>query len=94
VAGPFDFGNVVVRSRVEVDRHTAKLKVISDPLPTILQGIPLDVRDVRVSIDRPRFMINPTNCAPKSVRATVGSTQGATRSRTARRIPGRASRRR
>jgi hypothetical protein len=52
VAGPFDLGNVVVRSRVEVDRHTAKLKMISDPLPTILQGIPLDVRDVRVSIDR------------------------------------------
>jgi hypothetical protein len=77
IAGPFDLGNVVVRSRITFDRHTARLKVISDPLPTILQGIPLDVRDVRVSIDRPGFMVNPTSCTPRRVAATVGSTQGA-----------------
>ncbi len=77
VAGPFDLGNVVVRAAIFVDRHTSALRVVSDPLPTILQGIPLDVRDVRVAIDRPHFILNPTSCAEKHVDATVGSTQGA-----------------
>jgi uncharacterized repeat protein (TIGR01451 family) len=77
VAGPFDLGNVVVRSAIFVNRHNAALKVVSDPLPTILEGIPLDVRDVRVLVDRKHFFLNPTSCAPKQIRATVGSTQGA-----------------
>jgi hypothetical protein len=76
VAGPFDLGNVVVRSAIFIDHQSAALKVVSDPLPTILQGIPLDVRDVRVRIDRPHFFINPTSCAEKRIFSTVGSTQG------------------
>jgi hypothetical protein len=77
VAGPFDLGNVIVRSAIFVNRTTAALKVVSDPLPTILQGIPLDVRDIHVLIDRPHFFINPTSCAEKTIYATVTSTQGA-----------------
>jgi hypothetical protein len=77
VAGPFDLGNVVVRAAIHVDRRTAALKVVSNPLPTILEGIPLDVRDVRVAIDRAHFIVNPTSCAPKRIAATVKSTQGA-----------------
>jgi hypothetical protein len=77
VAGPFDLGNVIVRAKLDVDRTTAQARVTTDPFPTILDGIPLDVRDVRTSIDRPDFFLNPTNCAPKRVLATVGSTLGA-----------------
>jgi hypothetical protein len=77
VAGPFDLGNVVVRSALLVDRTTAAVTVVSDPLPTILQGIPLDVRDIHVAINKPHFFINPTNCAQKTILATVTSTQGA-----------------
>jgi uncharacterized repeat protein (TIGR01451 family) len=77
VAGPFDLGDVVVRAAIFVDRATAALRVVSDPLPTILQGIPLDVRDVRVAIDKPHFIVNPTSCAVKHVFGTIASTQGA-----------------
>jgi hypothetical protein len=77
VAGPFDLGNVVVRARILVNRRTTALKVISDPLPTILQGIPLDVRDVQVEIDRPHFILNPTSCAIKQVLGTITSVAGA-----------------
>jgi hypothetical protein len=77
VAGPFDLGDVVVRATVNVDRSTAQLHVVSDPLPTILQGIPLDVRDVRVAVNRSHFVVNPTSCAEKHVLATVTSTEGA-----------------
>jgi hypothetical protein len=77
VAGPFDLGDVVVRAAVFVDRHSAQLRVVSDPFPTIRQGIPLDLRDVRVNIDRPHFIVNPTSCAEKHVFGTITSTDGA-----------------
>ena len=77
VAGPFNLGNVVVRAAIHVDPHTARIAVVSDPLPTILQGIPLLVKKVNVTIDRPRFMFNPTDCEPLSVDGSLTSTQGA-----------------
>ncbi len=77
VAGPFNLGNVVVRAAINVDPHTAQITVVSDPLPTILDGIPLDVRTVNVTIDRPNFMFNPTSCEPLSVGGSLTSTQGA-----------------
>jgi hypothetical protein len=75
-AGPFDLGSVVVRARIVVDPHTAQVSVISDPLPTMLQGIPVDVRTVNVAIDRAGFIFNPTNCDAMQVTGTVTSTQG------------------
>lgn len=77
VAGPFNLGNEVVRARVNVDSHTAQAIVTSDPLPTIKDGIPLDVRTVNVTINRPGFMFNPTNCSPLNVAGTISSTDGA-----------------
>lgn len=76
VAGPFDLGTVVVRAAVFVDRETAALRVVTDPLPRELDGIPLQLRDVRVAVDRPGFMLNPTSCAAKVVRAVVTSVPG------------------
>ena len=75
VAGPFDLGLVTVRAAVFVDKHDATVRIVSDPLPTILQGIPLDVRDVRVKIDKPDFWLNPTSCAEKTIPATLTSTR-------------------
>ncbi|HST56035.1 MAG TPA: hypothetical protein VLJ42_09105 [Solirubrobacteraceae bacterium] len=76
VAGPFNLGSVVVRAAIDVDRHTAQVTITSDPLPSILQGIPLRVRTVSVVVDRPGFMFNPTSCDPLAVNATITSTQG------------------
>lgn len=76
VAGPFDLGKVTVRSALFVDKHTANVRIVSDPFPTILQGIPLDVRDVRVNVNKPNFFINPTSCATKTITGTLTSTEG------------------
>ncbi len=46
-------------------------------MPTILQGVPLQIRTVNVSIDREGFMFNPTNCEPLGVGGTLTSAQGA-----------------
>jgi len=77
VAGPFDLGSVVVRNAIQVDPTSSQLTVVSDPLPSILYGIPLDIRDVRVRIDRDHFTLNPTSCDEMQIASTIVSTQGA-----------------
>jgi hypothetical protein len=77
VAGPFDLGNVVVRAGLHVDPETAQVSALSDPIPQILEGIPLGVRDIRVHVDRPNFTLNPTNCEPMAIEATVFGNSGA-----------------
>ncbi len=78
VAGPFNLGNIVVRAAVSVDPHTAQITVVSDPLPSMVDGIPLQVKTVNVAIDRQNFMFNPTSCESLAVGGTLTSTQGAT----------------
>jgi hypothetical protein len=73
VAGPFDLGTVVVRSAIRVDPETARIRPVSDPIPAILDGIPLDVRSLRVVLDRPGFTRNPTSCDPASIGALATS---------------------
>jgi hypothetical protein len=76
-AGPFDLGTVVVRAKVEVDIHTAQLTVTTDPLPQIVGGVPVNLRLVNVTINRPNFTYNPTNCNPSEVSGTMTGGQGA-----------------
>jgi hypothetical protein len=77
LAGPFDLGTVVVRAGIYIDPHTAQVTVKSDPLPRMLDGIPLQVRRVQVSVDRPDFTLNPTSCDPASVTGSLESVQKA-----------------
>jgi hypothetical protein len=76
VAGPFDLGNVVVRVALRVDPETAKVSALSDPLPQILEGIPLDVRSVAIAMDRPDFTLNPTSCNEMAVTGELTSSSG------------------
>jgi hypothetical protein len=77
-AGPFDLGVVSVRTALQVDPTTTQVTAESDPLPQILEGVPVAYRDVRVEINRPDFTLNPTSCRPMSVASTIVSAQGAT----------------
>jgi hypothetical protein len=85
-AGPFYLEEgrpVVVRAKIEIDPSTAALTVTTNTLaeghaiPTILDGIPLQIKHVAVNITRPGFTINPTNCAKTQVTGTVASAEGA-----------------
>jgi hypothetical protein len=67
LAGPYDYGVVVVRVALDVDHNDAHVIAVSEPVPSIIGGIPIRLRSIQVNIDRPNFMINPTNCAPMSV---------------------------
>jgi hypothetical protein len=80
VAGPLNLGTggkpVVVRATISVNPTTAAVTVTSEPFPSILQGVPLQIRTVDVDVNRPQFMLNPTSCTPTSIAGTLQSTQG------------------
>ncbi len=87
IAGPFNLGTVVVRAAVNVDPIDAHVTVVSDDVPNLLDvtgddgdvnGFPLRVRSIAVSIDRPGFMLAPTSCDPMAITGTLGSWEGTT----------------
>jgi hypothetical protein len=72
VAGPFNLGNVIVRAKLEVNPLTAVVTATSTgEIPHILRGIPLQLRHISVTVNRPSFAINPTNCNPMTATATI-----------------------
>jgi hypothetical protein len=77
VAGPYDLGTVVVRVALFIDPVDAHVTAQSDPLPTILKGVPLRLRTINLTLDRERFMRNPTNCAATTIGARIESLSGA-----------------
>jgi hypothetical protein len=72
--GPFDLGTIVIRSAFQIDPHTAQLRIdssASDPIPHIIDGIPLHLREVRIYVDRPNFTHNPSSCEPSNLESTI-----------------------
>jgi hypothetical protein len=77
LAGPFDYGTVVVRVALHIDKTDAHVIADSETVPSIIGGVPLRMRSIEVNIDKPNFMINPTNCTPKTVASRGIGDQGA-----------------
>jgi hypothetical protein len=74
LVGPFDLGTVIVRSAIRIDPQTAQASIDAtgtDPIPHIIDGIPIHLRDIRAYIDRPKVTLNPTGCDPFTVASTL-----------------------
>jgi hypothetical protein len=83
VAGPYNLGQVIVRAKIEVNPITAALTITSDnegpyKIPQYIDGIPLQIKHVNVTITRPGFTFNPTNCTKTEIGGSLHSTEGAT----------------
>ncbi len=77
-AGPFNLGNVVVRAAINVDPATAAVTITSGPIPQIKDGVAFRLRTINVTVDRPGFILSPSNCSPQSVTASIAGSEGAT----------------
>jgi hypothetical protein len=76
LAGTTGNGTVVNRSAISVNPETSALTVTSDPLPTELDGIPLQLRLVNVTVGtNTNFTFNPTNCDKLQIGGTLTSTE-------------------
>lgn len=71
IAGPFNLGTIVTRAKIEINPVTAQITVTTEPLPQIVDGVPTDLRLIDSVIDRPGFMVNPTDCEPMSFSGTA-----------------------
>jgi hypothetical protein len=74
LVGPFDLGTVVVREALKIDPETAEVFIDStgsDPIPHIIRGVPVHLRDIRAYVDRPSFVLNPSNCKRTSTATTL-----------------------
>ena len=77
VAGPLNLGVVNVRSRIDVDPNTAAVTITTDPgphhdlLPTRLKGVPAQIKQITVNVNRPAFQFNPTSCDPLQIEGTL-----------------------
>lgn len=89
VAGPFNLGQggrpLIIRAAIEVNPITGQITVVTDPagpysIPSIIEGILPQARTVNITINRPEFIFNPTNCAPQSITGVITSTRGTTAS--------------
>lgn len=91
-AGPLDLENapgnhprcdcVVVRAGIEVSPRTAQLTIATDStgphaIPHIIDGVPIQIKQVNITIDRPGLTVNPTNCDPLTFTAILSSAEGA-----------------
>jgi len=70
VAGPFNFGTVVTRAGINVNPFTSQV-IVESTLPRIRNGVPLRIRNITVAVNKPGFMINPTNCSAFKTTSTV-----------------------
>jgi hypothetical protein len=77
-AGPFELGTVVIRASAQVDSQTGQMTILSDPLPRVLDGIPVPMRDFELQLDRGEFRLNSDGCESPVVTGTLTSTRGAT----------------
>jgi hypothetical protein len=78
-AGPYHLGNIVVRAAIFINKSTAAVTVVSAPLPQMIDGVPLRVQTINVTVGgESNFTFNPTDCSKQAVTGTIASTQGAT----------------
>jgi hypothetical protein len=75
-AGPFHLGSLVIRAAERIDPGTGQLSILSDPLPTLLDGIPVQLKALALQLDRGEFRLNPDGCEPDTVTGTLTSTKG------------------
>ncbi len=83
VAGPFNLGMINVRSRINVDPNNASVTITTDPgprgeaIPARLKGVPAQLQQIQVSVDRPEFLFNPTDCETLAIAGSLGGNEGA-----------------
>jgi hypothetical protein len=78
VAGPYNLGNIVVRASIRINPSTAAATIVSNPLPQSVDGVPLRVQTVNVTVGQENnFTFNATSCPQSSIGAMLGSAQGA-----------------
>jgi hypothetical protein len=71
----FDLGTVVDRVALEVNRRDGAISAEVGAPPRAIDGVPLRISEIRLVLDRPGFVRNPTRCTKMAITA-VGEGPG------------------
>ncbi len=81
--GPLSLGTILLRAPARIDPFTAQLIVTIGPLPTMIDplgaaptGIPLDLRNIEMTLNRPNLFRTPTSCDASAITTAAKSTDG------------------
>lgn len=75
--GPFDLASQATRAALRIHPRSGRVTVVTDPLPSLIEGIPIRLRALGLSLSRPGAVRNPTSCAPAAFDANVEASSGA-----------------
>jgi hypothetical protein len=84
--GQFRLGTVVARATISLDPYTARVSIAAvksyaiagghttefSGLPTVVGGVPVRLRALNISLQRPGFVVNPTSCQPLETESSLG----------------------
>jgi hypothetical protein len=73
---------LVIRARIEVDPQTAQLTIGTGAIPSIIDGVPLEIKHLNITIngaggDFNNFIFNPTSCDPMKIEGAITGEEGA-----------------
>ncbi len=74
--GPFELGTAVVRAGEQVDPRTGRTTISSDPLPSVVDGVPLQLKALLLRLDRGEFRLSPEGCESLTVTGTIAGAKG------------------
>jgi hypothetical protein len=74
--GPFELGTVVVRASEQIDPQTGRMTILTDRLPSIVDGVPLQLTAILLHFDRGEFRVAPDGCESLTVTGTITGAQG------------------
>jgi hypothetical protein len=75
--GPFDLGATTTRAAVQINSRTGRVTVVTDSLPGLVEGLPVRIQSIAMTLNRPGVIRNPTSCAPAVSDATFEASSGA-----------------
>jgi hypothetical protein len=65
--GPIDLGNVVIVNHIKLRQSDGGLTAVTEEIPKIVGGIPIYVKKIKIDVNRPGFLTNPTGCDPRTL---------------------------
>ncbi len=74
--GPLRLGEVVVRASMQIELGTGRLRIATGPLPSLADGVPLQLKALLLQLDRGGLQINPEGCESIVVTGTITGAQG------------------
>lgn len=76
--GPFHLGSISLRGTAELNPRSGRVTISTDRLPASIEGVGVRFQTIELSMDRPGFIRNPTNCSTSGTEALLEAQDGAT----------------